>query len=495
MIKSKKSKVKIIIHSLLLFGLAVRLFEVPGVAQSRTSNRIDHILRGLRPPVTIKNRPPQRWTLAERMAALHVPGVSIAIIDGGRLVWAGGFGIKDSGSTDRVNASTLFQAQSISKAVTATAMMRLVEFGQLSLDEDVNNYLKTWRVPVNEFNSKEKVTLRRIASHNAGITVGGFGGYRLGDPIPTLVQILDGQKPANNPPVRVDAIPGSISRYSGGGYLVMQQVMTDVTGESFSSLMRRLVLGPAQMTSSTFEQPLSERQRKQAASGHDSAGMVMKGKWPIQPELAAAGLWTTPTNLAKWIIEIANAWNGRPSKLLSKKTASEMLTMQKPPFGLGLVLKGKDRAISFGHSGANLGFRAEFEMYPAVGKGAVLVTNGDLGGYLIDEIFLSIGAEYDWPARRQSEREALTLSARDVDGLVGTYSAPGPFGPVPYEVSREGDRLFGELKGFSPKSEIFAESTDKFFSVYGYPLVFDRDSSGRAVKVTLGGEIEAVRKQ
>jgi hypothetical protein len=169
--------------------------------------------------------------------------------------------------------------------------------------------------------------------------------------------------------------------------------------------------------------------------------------------------------------------------------------MQQPPFGLGLVLKGTDRSFSFGHSAANLGFRAEFEMYPTLGKGAVLMTNADLGGYLINEIFLSIAAEYDWPAHRQSEREAVTLSSKQLDGLVGMYSAPGPFGPVPYEVSREGDRLFAELKGSSPRSEIFAERADTFFSVYGYSLVFTRDSSGRAVKATLGGQIEAVRKQ
>jgi len=491
-----KFKVRIIGRPLLLLALALRLFEFPqALAQNSVNGHIDRIFHGLRPPVTIKDRPPVYWTLAERMAALHVPGVSIAIIDEGRVIWAGGFGIKERGTTAPVTTSTLFQAQSISKPVAATAMLRLVETGQLSLDEDVNGYLKSWKVPTNSFNSQEKVTLRRIVSHSAGLTVGGFGGYRLGDPIPTLLQILNGEKPANSPPIRVDTVPGSISRYSGGGYLVMQQLLIDVTGESFPALMKRLVLEPARMNLSTLEQPLPESRRKQAASGHDGEGLVMRGKWPIHPEMAAAGLWTTPTELANWVIEIASAWNGRPSKLLSKKMATEMLTMQKPPFGLGLVLKGTGRSFRFGHSGANLGFRAEFEMYPASGKGAVLMTNADLGGYLIDEIFLSIAAQCDWPAHQQSERQAVTLSPKELDGLVGMYSAPGPFGPVPYEVSREGDRLFAELKGFSPRSEIFAESADKFFSVYGYSLVFTRDNSGRAVKATLGGEIEAVRKQ
>jgi len=205
-------------------------------------------------------------------------------------------------------------------------------------------------------------------------------------------------------------------------------------------------------------------------------------------------LWTTPTDLAKWAVEIANAWSGRSGKLLSKNTATQMLTVQKEQWGLGLMLKGTGQSFSFGHSGANLGFRADFEMYPEAGKGAVVMTNADLGGYLIDEIFQSIAAEYNWPAHRQSEREALTLTAKQIEGLVGTYTAAGPFGPVQFEVSREGDRLFGKLIGFAPKSEIFAATADSFFSIYGYDIEFTRDGSGRALKAKLGGQVEATRK-
>jgi CubicO group peptidase (beta-lactamase class C family) len=484
-----------IYHLLLFLVLVVVAFDTrQSSAQKPIDEHIDNVLHGLRPPVAVKNRLAVRWTLAERMAALHVPGVSIAIIDGGRLIWAGGYGVRESGLSEPVSTSTLFQAQSISKPVSAMAMLRLVESGRLSLDQDVNTYLKSWKVPDNSFTSQAKVTLRRIVSHSAGITLSGFGGYRLGDPIPTLSQILNGEKPANNEAVRVDAIPGSISRYSGGGFIVMQQLLIDMGSESFPSLMERLVLKPAGMKLSTFEQPLPQSRRKEAASGHDSKGVVMKGKWPIQPEMAAAGLWTTPADLAKFAIEIANAWNGQPSKLLSKTMATEMLTTQKEEWGLGLVLKGSGQSFAFGHSGANLGFRAEFEMYPAVRKGAVIMTNADLGTYLIDEIFQSIAAEYNWPAHLQTEREAILLTDKQVADLVGTYTAAGPFGPVQFEVSQEGDRLFGELKDFAPKSEIFAATADSFFSIYGYGIEFTRESSGRAVKAKLGGQVEAVRK-
>ncbi len=492
------SKVKTFLLSLLCV-LAFSTTEVPqSFAQNPADDRIDRVLHGLRPPVAIKGRPAVRWTLAERMAVHHVPGVSIAIIDGGRVVWARGFGVKENGTNDLVTTSTLFQAQSISKAVAATATLFLVDSGKLSLDENPNTYLRSWKLPENEFQVKEKVTLRKILSHSAGLTVGGFAGYRSGDALPTLLQILNGEKPATNPPIRVDTVPGSISRYSGGGAMVMQQLLIDVTGESFPSMMKRLVFDRIGMTLSTYEQPLPEARRKEAASGHDGEGELVKGKWPIVPEMAAAGLWTTPTELAEWALEISDAWGGRPSKLLSKKIATEMLTMQKPPFGLGVYIRGTDEALSFFHAGSIWGFRAFVVMFPAIGKGAVVMTNADQGDALITELITSIAAEYHWPARNQSEREVVILTAQQLDGLVGTYSLPpAPSGaPVYYEVSLKGEQLFAELKGLGsyPKTEIYAASATSFFTLDGLPVVFTLDRSGRATKVKMG-QIEGIRKQ
>ena len=205
--------------------------------------RIERVLSGLRPPIAIKGQPPVRWTLAERMADSHVPGLSIAVIDDGKIAWARGFGVREAGTNEPVTTSTLFEAQSISKAVAATATLVLVNSGRLSLDESPNAYLKSWKLPYNEYQAHEKVTLRRILSHSSGLTVGGFAGYRTGEAIPTLLQILNGEKPANNPPIRVDFTPGSMSRYSGGGAEVMQQLLMDVTGQPFPELMKRLGAG------------------------------------------------------------------------------------------------------------------------------------------------------------------------------------------------------------------------------------------------------------
>lgn len=475
--------------------LLLTLIAIPsGGACQNADGRVERVVRGLRPGVAVQGRPPVRWTLGERMTALHVPGVSIAVIDSARIAWARGFGVKEAGAADSITVTTLFEAQSISKPVAVTAMLRLVDAGQLSLDRDVNEYVRSWKVPESRFTANLPVTLRGIASHSAGLTVGGFPGYVLGDSLPTLLQILNGEQPANNPPIRVDTFPGAVERYSGGGMMVMEQVLIDITNESFPVLMRRLVLDPTGMSRSTYEQPLPASRRREAASGHDLEGAVIPGKWPVQPEQAAAGLWTTPTDLARWTLRVAAAWNGTSSEFLSRRAAVEMLTRQKESAGLGVFLEGDAATLRFGHSGSNRGFRAEFVMFPAEGKGAVVMTNADQGGELISELFQSIGAEYHWPGWRQMERTAVMLAPSVLDGLVGTYSAPGPAGaPIVIEVMREGGQLFFQVRPFIPKLELFAASRDSFFTIRGSEVTFTRDSLGRARTVNLGGQVEGRR--
>jgi CubicO group peptidase (beta-lactamase class C family) len=436
--------------ALILFSIATSPATPQTTHQESEEVRIERVLSGLRAPIAIKGQPAERWTLAEGMAQSHLPGITIAVIDNDQIAWARGFGVKEAGTTDPVTTSTLFQAQSISKAVTATATLVLINSGRLSLDESPNVYLKLWKLPYNDYQAREKVTLRRILSHSSGLNVGSFAGYRIGEPLPTLLQILNGVKPANNPPIRVDFIPGSKSRYSGGGAEVMQQLLTDVTGEPFAQLMSRLVLTPVGMMLSTYEQPLPKARLVEAASGHDGDGAVMKGRWLIQPQLAAGGLWTTPTDLAKWALEITKAWKGEPNKLFSKRIATEMLTVQKPPYGLGVEVQGTGSSLQFSHGGSNLGFRAQLVMFPAVGKGAVIMANGDRADWVIGNLIRSIASEYDWPALKQAEREAVALSAAQLDALVGVYLLPpGPSGePVTYEITRSGNKLFAELKGW-----------------------------------------------
>ena len=286
-----------------------------GPVAPAASAHITRVLHGLRPNVEVTNRAPERWRLEDRMAHHRVPGVSIAVIENGRVAWARGIGVTRAGGLDSVTPATLFQAASISKPVTQTAMLRLVEQGVLSLDADVNTYLTSWEVPESAHTATEKVTLRRIASHSAGLTVHGFPGYAQDVPVPTAVQVLNGAAPANTKPVLVDTTPGAITRYSGGGTTVMQHLLADVTGKPFPVLMRELVLQPAGMTRSTYDQPLPAARAAEAARAHRRDGTVIPGGWHTYPEMAAAGLWTTPTDLLTWALAIANARAGRSATL------------------------------------------------------------------------------------------------------------------------------------------------------------------------------------
>jgi CubicO group peptidase (beta-lactamase class C family) len=271
------------------------------------------------------------------MQKRQVPGLSLAVIEGGKIVKAKGYGLTVKGGDIPVTATTLFQAGSISKPVSALAALRLVDEGKLSLDRDVNASLKTWKVPDNQFTKDKKVTLRGILSHSAGLTVHGFPAYATDAPIPTLVQVLNGETPANTAPIRVDIPPGTEERYSGGGYTVAQQMIIDVTGKSFPQFMQETVLGPLEMRSSTFEQPLPAEKAKITATAHSLDRSPVKGKWHIYPEMAAAGLWTNPSDLARFAIGVQDALSDKSRKTVSQKMARQMLTEQRKGTGLGLA--------------------------------------------------------------------------------------------------------------------------------------------------------------
>ena len=332
-------------------------------------------------------------TLADHMAALHVPGVSIAVIQNGEIAWARGFGVTRLGGP-AVTPDTLFQAASISKPVSALAVLRLVESGKLNLDTDVNQYLKTWKVPENQFTAKAKVTLRTLLTHTAGMTVRGFPGYAANSPLPTLVQILKGEPPANTPRIFVDTVPGTSGRYSGGGYVVAQQLLEDVTGIPFPQLMRDSVLMPIGMTHSTFEQPIPASRLQAVATPYDSEGRPVPGGPHVYPEMAPAGLWTTPSDLARYALEVQKALAGK-SSVLSAAMARQMLTPINGR-GLGPQTGGRKENPYFTHGGSNEGYKCYFVAYNN-GDGAVIMTNGDNGARLASDIFRTIAYEYKWP--------------------------------------------------------------------------------------------------
>jgi CubicO group peptidase (beta-lactamase class C family) len=451
------------------------------------------VIAGLRPPMVVKGEPVLRWRLPTRMQYYHVPGVSIAVVDSGRIVWAEGFGTKQAGDSNPITPTTRFEAGSISKPTFALGVMRLVQEGKLDLDQDVNAKLVSWHVPENRFTAQQKVTLRRILSHNAGLTVHGFPGYEAGTPIPTVPQVLDGVKPANTPPVRVDTFPGAISRYSGGGTTIAMLLVTDVTKEPFPVFMQQTVLSPAGMTHSTYDQPLPDSLVAEAATGHDTAGHPIKGKYHTYPEMSAAGLWTTPSDLMTLGIDLERTLAGKSDTIVSRATLQQMLTIQKAPFGIGYVVNGSGRDLEFSHDGSDEGFISAFVMFPERGQGVAIMTNGDNGGSLINEIIPSVAAEYGWPDRRQTELPVVAFDAKQLAAISGRYRVPGP-PPMVATVSAENGKLFVTVDGMLSKTELLPQSDSTFIARPGeFPVVFNRDRAGRVAGMMIAEDYRAVK--
>jgi CubicO group peptidase (beta-lactamase class C family) len=451
-----------------------------GSSPTTTEQHILHIAGALLPPVLVKDGPNQITTLSDRMASLHVPGVSIAVIHGGKLQWARGFGVSKTGGPP-VTPSTLFQAASISKPVTALGALRLVQMGKLDLDANVNEYLKTWKIPTNTFTDQKPVTLRELLSHTTGTTVHGFPGYASDAPVPNLQQILDGRPPANSAAIRVDVVPGTLWRYSGGGYVVVQQLLEDVTAEPFAKLMQDTVLRRTGMTRSTYTQPLPQSRLAEVAMPHGLAGAPIKGGPHVYPEMAPAGLWTTPSDLARFAMELQRSLQGHSNRVLSKSMTQQMLTTGLGGWGLGLHIGHGGQQAYFEHGGANEGYRCQLMAYNS-GDGAVIMTNGDNGGELTQELRRTIAHEYAWPDFQPKEHTVINVDPEQLELLTGTYQV-GQNSFV--TISRDDVHLLSQATG-QEQTEIFAEREHEFFAKAVDALItFDTDDQGRATKLVL----------
>ncbi len=469
--------------------------QTNGPAQKPPSvtERIRRVENGLLPQVLVKGQPVTPMNLADRMQFYKTPGLSVAVVNNGKIEWARGYGVRETGGSEAVTAETLFQAASISKPVAAMAALRLVQQGRLNLDEDVNQKLISWKVPENEFTTVKKVRLREVLSHSAGLTVHGFGGYASDAPVPTLLQLLDGVKPANSAPIRVDIAPGTKWRYAGGGYEVMQQLLLDVTGKPFPVLMQETVLKKIGRKHSTYVQPLPKERWPEVAVGHRPDGTKVKGNWHTYPELAAAGLWTTPTDLARFAIEIQRSLTGKSNRVLSQEMVKQMLTPQVGGFGLGLGLAGEGGSARFSHGGANEGYRCVLVAYKNTGQGAVVMTNSDRGSSVADELLRSIAKEYGWVDFLPKEKVLAQVDPKIYDSYAGQYELAPNF---ILTITAEDGRLMGQASG-QPKLELFPESETRFFgTAVSVELTFVKDATGQVTHLILrqGGQDTTARK-
>ena len=399
--------------------------------QEPIKKRIDQVEQGLTNDVLLFHGQAVRTkNILDRMQHHKLNGLSIAVINNGTLEWAKAYGVADASLPDPVTSETLFQTASVGKVITTLAALHLVKEGKISLDEDVNQKLTSWKVPENEFTRKEKVTLRRLLSHSAGFTDDyGFGGYNPGEALPTVTQILNLQSPANNKKIMVVSdVPGSSMRYSGGGYVVIQQLIEDLTGQTFQAYVEKEIFQKLGLQHSTYNHYPDIHLRKPVSRGHYPNGKIEAWKkYNVFPEAAAAGFWSTPSDLAKILIQLQKEKQGTSELILNQELVTAMLTPQfeSNPRGLGVILMGAHQAEGFGHAGNNPGYNSLLYATSSTGQGAVVMVNSDEGISLAQEVMCSIANVYNWPFMRtylvkellQEQRKQYLGSYQSKDGL------------------------------------------------------------------------------
>jgi len=321
-------------------------------------------------------------------------GVSIAIIENYKVVWAKGFGVKEAGTRDSVTAATLFQAASMSKPVTAVAVMKKVQEGKISLTEDINKQLSSWQLPDNEYTKQSKVNVKELLSHTGGISGAVFKHYNRNDTLPTIVQALNGQAPAINEPVRVTWYPGKYV-YSAGGYSILEMLLMDTEKKTYPAIMEQTVLAPLQMEHSTFDYHLPGRE---FASGHLKKNAVMDGKYMVIYPFSFGGLWSTPADLARFLAEVQLSLKGEPDHILDQQHTRLMLTPvannSGSQYALGFTIAKRGPVNFFGHDGHNYGYISSMLASLEGGYGMVIMTNSENGWKAVNKIKKLVGRKY-----------------------------------------------------------------------------------------------------
>ncbi|PCI63892.1 MAG: hypothetical protein COB37_03865 [Kordiimonadales bacterium] len=460
-------------------------------AQSASSPEAPKIFEGLQSNVRIKGAPRELHSLEERMKFHKVPGVSIAFLQDHKVVWTYTAGVTDFESNQPIDENTVFQAASISKLVFATVLMKYREQHGLDLDANVNDLLTSWQLPPYEWEEKTPVTLRRLLSHSAGTTVHGFGGYASGEQVPSITALLDGSKPSNSGAVVVDLEPGTKYRYSGGGTTLAQLALQDKSGTPLPELAQRLIFKPLGMKHSQYAQPITGDLSKNAALPHYRSGKAVKGGAHTYVAMAAAGLWTTPSDLMRLAGAVQLSAKGSGQTLWSEETVSEMLTPQMSPVGIGFFLKGDGPITAFSHGGSNEGFRAQFFAHTETGDGIAIMTNGDNGSALMTEILNRVSEFYEWGDYQPILKGALPYSQEIQESLIGAYEITKPIQAV-LEIGKSGKNLKINLPEHIVDVRFFVENDTSIFSKTGINMSVVRDENGKVKSLKFWG-IEATK--
>ena len=455
----------IVLVALLGVGLSIQADEAS-----------DRIAQNLLPTFRIEGETSNPQTVSARLAHHGIPALSVAFAIDGEVAWAEAWGLADVEAERPADPDTFFLAGSISKPVAAMRALQLVETGTVDLDSNINDYLTRWQIPDNEFTTSEKVTLRRILNHTAGLTVWGFPGYDKGDDVPSVEEVLDGK--GNTPAVRVYKEPGGAWQYSGGGYTIMQLMIEEVDGRAFADSLERNVLRPLGMDTSTFTNPLPESLHHRAATGYRSNGTRVEGDWPIYPEMAAAGLWTTPAELIRYAIDVQRVDRDAGDGLLAPDTVRTMLTPGDNDHGLGPVVN----ETTFSHGGADEGFRAQLVAWRNSPYALVAMVNSDTST-VVAEFIQAVAREYDLAGFEQDVKRPVDLSADQLETWTGRYAIED-IGFVTIEAGAAGLTTNTDF-GF-PEQTWRPLGPDRFFSTAtGQEISFAVDSD--VASVSFGG--------
>lgn len=466
--------------------------ESSGQAPPPPNPQIAVLEKALKPGRILAGDEEKTYSLSERMKHYRIPGLSIAVIEDGKLAWAKGYGVTAADTENLVNENTRFQAASVSKVVAALGAVLLAQSGAYDLDADVNTWLKNWQLPPMEGDSTA-VTAKMLMSHTAGLTVSGFPGYEPTEAIPDAVQLLDGKPPANTDPVRITAKPGSQWRYSGGGYTILQLLVENVSGMGFAECLRERVLDPLRMDNSTFA--VLALGANNVALAHNSHGVTGTSRWHVYPELAAAGLWTTPTDLARFLSALLRA--GEPQNPVTAEIGTLMTTPVMNNYALGIIVHTKGGVTVWSHGGSNWGYRCGFLAWPERRLGIVVMTNGDNGSSLVQEVTDAFARLNDLPVEAPQVLPVdHNVTPEQLAELAGAYGVAVI--EHDFVVAFRDDALFLEDSDLGTWP-LYAKAPDQLFALdLQLEMNFVRDAAGTVsgAKIVFSGrEFTAERKQ
>ena len=441
-----------------IFPLILLLFCVCHLEGQDLNGRIHAVENGFSlPSIVPQDGTFPRKNIYQKLRDYKVNGASVAVIHNGKLDWSRTYGRLEATGKDSVMSTTLFQCASIGKIITALAALKLVEGGLVNLDESVNTKLRRWQIKENEYTQTVDVTLRHLLSHSAGLTDDyGFLGYKPTDNIPGLLQILNAESPSNaKKSLDIQTVPGTVERYSGAGYLIVQMLIEDVSGISFGAFVDRHIFQPIQMSHTTYEYRPDLNPAKSVASGHRANGKLLKNKkYNIYPEKAAAGPWTTAEDLAKLVLAIQD--DSHP--IISEPLRAEFLSPQINNKGLGVNLKGLDRPEAFWHAGQNLGYMGVLYGLIGRGDGAIMLINSDGGERIIQEFITSVAMVYDWPVMKSYH--SIAIDENLLTNLTGTYENPDQGKGLAIE--RKGSELFVIPAGAKKGVQLYRIGENRF---------------------------------